>query len=168
MFLLLPLRESSSSENSSPRLHCLFFFFLIRPFNCRLRPLLLRRCCGFFLAIAASSSPVFKVSESSSSCGACSSLLLDIVYCVLFCVLVCIGVACFVFCVLLCSVLCSMKILKNSAPCIVMCIVLCSLPFFSAPWKFCEKPTIYMSHTDCQFVWVFFFKKIIFLLVKSH
>ena len=75
-------------------------------FRCQLRCLLHRRCCDFFLAVAASSSPVFEINESSSSRGACSSLPLEIVYWVLFCVLVCIGVACvcvFVYCCMFCS-----------------------------------------------------------------
>ena len=67
---------------------------LLWPLHYRLQHLLLCRCCNFFLVVAASNSPV-EVSESSSSCGACCSLSLDIVYCVLFCVLVCIGAACY-------------------------------------------------------------------------
>jgi len=85
--------------------------------------------CGlfFFLPVTASSSPVFEVSESFSSCGACSSLPLNIVYSFVFWFALVVLVLCFMYCCVYYS---------------------SSLPCFSAPWLF-----LWKTHTDWQSVW---------------
>ena len=84
-----PKITSSSSCKRNDFFFFREFFFLASFSHCLL---------FFFLVVVASSSPVFEVSEYSSSCSACSSLPLDIVYCFVFWFTLVLLVLCFVHC----------------------------------------------------------------------